>query len=769
MGQILDQSNRVVRYEGGRTNYLGPEVVIPPNAIHVTSLEDVVTRLRRHRKAIAAFVIAGTLFALLISALQPRKYRSTALIEVKGFNDNILNTRDVDPTASSLNYPMDAYVQTQIKIVTSYSVLGRAIDKLNLQKHPELLGSPGILKRALLAAGLGEEKTEVDRQDLIDWVSDNITVRVPGETRMMEVSFEARDPQLAANLVNAVVSEYVDSTVGMHNASSERTTAWLTSQIAELRSKVQKSQGELQSYAQRTGLLFTSEKDNIAEARLRQLQESLSKAHEVRVAQEAQFQLVNTAPADSLPEVLDDQVLREYQTRLADLRRQLAEVRPVLAPSHYKMQQLEAEIAEMQGAFQRKRGDIVSRIKNQYDAAAQQEKILARNYATQVQLVSGQSVQVVQYDILKRELDTNRQLYESMLQKLREVRIASAMRVSDISVVDEAKAAERPFWPNHKAFGAAGFGLGAFVGMAFALIPRRRRWRTDAPSELVRQLGLPELGLIPLLRSAKNAQSTIDVHWKDSEQHSLAEAFRATMVSILLGSRGAYDGEHPHVIVVSSCGSGDGRTTVAANLAIALTEANNNVLLIDADLRNPQLHHLFGIDNTQGLTSILSDTKPCQSYTLQQIGRPAALPNLHVLTSGPQSAGSAGLLHSARTTEFMEKARSMFDIVIIDAPPVLAFADARTLAKLSDGVAFVIRPDETSPDDIFAALQRFAEDGTPVLGSIAIARDKATNRRSEKATAKRRGSVNLVPSFLQANMSSAVPPLSAGLYPQNDE
>jgi capsular exopolysaccharide synthesis family protein len=732
-------------------------------------LEDVVTRLRRHRRAIAAFVIGGTLLALLVSALQPRKYRSTALVEVKGFNDNILNTRDVDPTASSLNYPMDAYVQTQIKIATSYSVLGRAVDKLNLQKHPEIFGPPSILKRTLLAVGIGEQKTELDRQDLIDWVSDNLTVRVPGETRMMEVSFEARDPQLAANLVNAVVSEYVDSTVGMHNASSERTTAWLTSQIAELRSKVQKSQADLQAYAQRTGLLFTSEKDNIAEARLRQLQESLSKAHEARVAQEAQFQLVNTAPADSLPEVLDDQVLKEYQTRLADLQRQLAEVRPVLAPSHYKMQQLEAEIAEMQGAFQRKRADIVNRIKNQYDAAAQQEKILARNYATQVQLVSGQSVQVVQYDILKRELDTNRQLYENMLQKLREVRIASAMRVSDISVVDAAKAAERPFWPNHKAFGAAGFGLGAFAGLAFALIPRRRRWRTDAPSELVRQLGLPELGLIPLLRSAKNGPSTIDVHWKDSEQHSLAEAFRATMVSILLGTRGAYDGEHPHVIVVSSCGGGDGRTTVAANLAIALTEANNNVLLIDADLRNPQLHNLFGIENTQGLTSILSDTKPCQSYTLQQIGRPAALPNLHVLTSGPQSAGSAGLLHSARTSEFMEKARSMFDIIIIDAPPVLAYADARTLAKLSDGVAFVIRPDETSPDDILAALQRFAEDGTPVLGSIAIARDKAGTRRSEKATTRRRGSVNLVPSFLQARMSASVPPLSAGLYPQNDE
>jgi capsular exopolysaccharide synthesis family protein len=743
--------------------------MIPQNAINITSLEGALTRLRRHKKTIAAFVVAGTLAGVLASLLQTPKYRSTSLVEVKGLNDNLLNTRDVDPAASNFNYPMDSYVQTQIKIASSYSVLERAIDKLNLQKHPEILGPPGILKRVTRLIGSpSDEKNEVDRQDLLDWMSDNLTVRIPGETRMMEVSFEARDADLAANVVNAIVSEYIESTVGMHNESGERTSTWLTAQIAELRSKVEKSQAELQAYAQKTGLLFTSEKDNIAEARLRQLQESLSKAHETRVTQEARYALVSTAPPDSLPEVLDDQVLQGYQTRLADLRRQLAEVAPVLAPNHYKMQQLESEIAEMEGILQRKRADILSRIKNQYEAASAQERILARNYSAQVQLVSGQSVQVVQYDILKRELDTNRQLYENMLQKLREVRIASALRASDISVVDRAKAAERPFWPNRKAFGAAGFGLGAFAGLAFALFPRRRRWRNDAPSELVRQLGIPELGSIPLLRSAKNGMAMIDVNWNTSERHSMAEAFRATMVSILLGGRGAYDGKHPHVILVSSCASGDGRTTVAANLAIALTEANNNVLLVDADLRNPQLHKLFGLDNTHGLANILADTKPCASYTPQEFGTIAALPNLHVLTSGPQSAGNAGLLHSARAAEFIEKARSLFDIVVIDAPPVLSFAHARTLAKLSDGVAFVIRSEETSPDDVLAALERFAEDGTPVLGSIAIAHEKPSRDYADRV-ARRQRRVNLVPAFLRGKMSPSSPPLSAVLYPPNEE
>lgn len=749
MGTILDSNKGLVPSVDNRSNYMVGDLMIPPSTpIQVTHLDDLFVRLWRRRFLIFTSVCLGTIGAVMLASFQQPMYRSTALVEVQGLNDNILNTRDVDPTASTLNYPMESYVQTQIKIAKSYSVIGRAVDRLKLADHPDLLQSKGLLARMKSSLGFGESEKKPTREQITDWAFSHLTVRIPGETRMVEISMEAPDPKLASDFANAIVSEYMDSTVGMHSASSERTTAWLTEQIAELKTKVQKSESDLQLYARKTGLLFTSEKDNIAEVRLRQLQESLSKAHELRVAQQSRYQLVSTAPADSLPQVLDDQVLREYQTRLTELRRQRAELQPVLAPGHYKVQQLESQITEMEGAFNRKRGNILSRIKNEFDAAEQEEQILADNYAAQVRLVSGQSVHAIQYDILKRELDTNRQMYDSMLQKMRGVRMAAALHASDISIVDEAVPAKLPFRPKRAAFAAAGFGVSLFAAVAFVSFPRRRRPRIDLPSGMVRQLGIPELGSIPLLQS-KVKKSTLELNWSMSQQGTITDAFRATMVSILLGDRGAYDGQHPRVIVVSSCERGDGRTTIAANLAIALTEADHKVLLVDADLRNPQLHVLFRLDNHNGLSSILADSKPCESYLPHQLAYPTNLPKLHVLPSGPASEGSAGLLHSDRMREFLTRLRSVFDVIVIDTPPVPSFADGRTLAKLSDGVAFVVRPEKSAPEDVLRALERFVEDGASVLGSIVNGREK-TNALLYDPPTKKQSSVVPASSFLGA-------------------
>lgn len=749
MGTILDNKG-LVPSVGSRSNLMVTDVIAPPlRAIEVTYLDDLFVRLWRRRILILTFVCVGTVAAFVLASFQQPMYRSTALVEVHGFNDNILNTRDVDPTASTLNYPMDAYVQTQIKIAKSYSVIGRAIDRVKLGDHPELVHPEGLLTRMKGSLGLGvASQKKPTTQEFTEWAFSHLTVRIPGETRMIEISMEAPDPKLASDFANAIVSEYIDSTVGMHSASSERTTAWLGAQIAELKAKVQKSETELQAYARKTGLLFTSEKDNIAEIRLRQLQESLSKAHELRVAQQSRYQLVSTAPADSLPQVLDDQVLREYQTRLTELRRQRAELQPVLAPGHYKVQQLESQIVEMESAFNRKRANILSRIKNEFDAAEHEERILADNYAAQVQLVSGQSVHAMQYDILKRELDTNRQMYDSMLQKMRGVGMAAALHASDISIVDNAIPAKLPFRPKRSAFAAAGFGLSLFAAIGFVSFPRRRGPRIDPPSGMVRQLGIPELGSIPLLQS-KSKKSILELNWSMSQQSTITDAFRATMVSVLLGNRGAYDGQHPRVIVVSSCAHGDGRTTIAANLAIALTEADHKVLLVDADLRSPQLHVLFRLDNRHGLSSILADSKPCESYLPHQLGYPTNVPRMHVLPSGPASEGSVGLLHSGRMAELLTRLRSVFDVIVIDTPPVLACADGRTLAKLSDGVAFVIRPENSAPDDVLSALQRFVEDGASVLGTIVNGREK-TDVSLYDPPAKKHASVVPASSFLGA-------------------
>jgi polysaccharide biosynthesis transport protein len=716
------RDSSVVRAPEGSDYYFGADLMPPPNAILVANTDDIVTRLWRRRAELFAFIISCTALALLLSVVQTQTYRSTATVEVQGLNDNILNTRDVDPTASSMPYAMEPYLQTQIKILQSESLIERVVDRLKLQNRPELVRHEGWLARIRRSVGLGGPVKKLQRQDLIDWATDSLSVRSPGQTRIIEISFEASDPKLAADFANTLVTEFNDRALESRGMSAQRTTEWLTSQLGELKSKVERSESEMQSYARTEGLLYAAEKDNLAEDRLRQLQESLSKAHEARVAQQSKYELVSTAPTDSLPEVLDDDVLKEYQMRLTELRRQLAEIRPVLAPGHYKVQQIQAQIAEMQNAVERERANILSSIKNQYDSAERREKILTDNYDGQVQLLSDQSQKAVKYSILKREVDTNRQLYEAMLQKVKEVGITAAANASNISLVDRAKAAKWPFRPKRAVYGAGGLGVGLFAGTAFALFPRRRQWRIDRTGDITRQLGIPELGSIPLIK-AQTAPHPVELLSLHSKNHEVAECARAMLVSVLLGNRGAYDGRRPRMILISSCSAGEGRTTVAANLAVALAEANHRALLIDADLRNPRLHELFRIDNGHGISSILSETKSCDSYPLDQLGYSASVPKLYLLPSGPAEQRNPGLLHSGRAIEFVQKIRSAFDTIIIDTPPVLSFADARTLAKLSDGVVLVIRAGQTMPDEVTAALQRFAEDGTAVLGTVINGRE----------------------------------------------
>lgn len=710
-------NERLLNAPSSTDYYYGTEVVPPPNAILVANADDIFTRLWRRRADLFAFVVAGTAIALLLSAVQTKTYRSIATVEVHGLNDNILNTRDVDPMASSMTYALEPYLQTQIKILQSESLIERVIDRLSLQNHPELTRQDGWLARFKRSVGLGAPLKKLQRQELVDWVAANLTIRSPGQTRIIEIVFEASDPKLAADFANTLVTEFNDRALESRGMSAQRTSGWLTSQLSELKSKVEKSEAEMQSYARTEGLMYTAEKDNLAEDRLRQLQESLSKAHEARVSQQSKYELVSSAPADSLPEVLDDDVLKEYQMRLTELRRQLAEIRPLLAPGHYKVQQIQAQIVEMQNAAERERANILSSIKNQYDSAERREKILTENYDSQAQLLSDQSQKAVKYSILKREVDTNRQLYEAMLQKVKEVGITSAMNASNVSLVDRAKPAKAPFRPKRAAYAAGGLGLGAFTGAAFALFPRRRQWRLDRAGDTMQQLGIPELGSIPLI-DTENTSHPVELLSLHAKKHEVAECSRALLVSVLLGNRGAYEGRRPRIIVISSCASGEGRTTVATNLAVALAEANHRVLLVDADFRTPRIHELFGIDNVYGISSILSDEQSCGSYSFEQLEALERVPKLYVLPSGPQSQRNPGLLHSARVAELLQNARTSFDTIVIDTPPVLAFADARTLAKLSDGIVLVIRAGQTMPDEVAAAIQRFTEDGTVVLGTV---------------------------------------------------
>jgi succinoglycan biosynthesis transport protein ExoP len=346
----------------------------------------------------------------------------------------------------------------------------------------------------------------------------------------------------------------------------------------------------------------------------------------------------------------------------------------------------------------------------------------------------------IQYGILKREVDSTRQLYDAMLQRLKEASIAAAMRASNIRVVDTARAPLSPYKPDATRNSALGVLAGLFLGVALVVMRERADRSIQEPGDSTFYLNLPELGVIPSAQAARHrlyylrrkqigepaAPAETGLVKSDgpdrvelaSWQHKpslVAESVRAILTSILFSGD---NGNRPRVLVVTSGSPKEGKTTVVSNLAIALAEVHQRVLLIDGDMRRPRLHEIFGVGNERGLSDILKENVALAESGVAGAIQETKLANLFLLPSGPASNSASTLLFSRQMPGLLKDLQRQFDSILIDTPPMLQMPDARVLGRLADAVLLVIRAGHTTRDAAMAARQRFEEDGTPVLGTI---------------------------------------------------
>jgi len=300
------------------------------------------------------------------------------------------------------------------------------------------------------------------------------------------------------------------------------------------------------------------------------------------------------------------------------------------------------------------------------------------------------------------------------------------MRVSNVLVVDTAKPPLLPYKPNLPMNSALGLFCGIFAGVAFALVRGHSNHRILAPGETQVFLNLPELGAIPMaqigagashdtaLASTSSSDSPELATWQ-RKVSLLAECFRTTLTSLLLPVQ---NGGHPQVVLLTSPAVGDGKTMVASNLAIAIAELGRKVVLIDGDVRRPRLHQVFGMSNDRGLADVLSAKTPPGTIPLAELARETKVPGLYLLSSGTKTMTTSSLFHSSSMALLLERLRTEFDMILIDAPPMIWLADARVLGRIADGVVLVLRAGRTTHESALFAMQRFAEDGTRVLGTI---------------------------------------------------
>jgi polysaccharide biosynthesis transport protein len=696
--------------------------------------------LRLHKFLILRCVLLGLVTALVFSMVQRPVYRAHTSITIQDMNENFLNLKE-DPTSFNPTGPTEPYFQTQIQILQSESVLERVVDKPVITQA--LAQQETVRQRFDWRKYLGflETPPRRNRQQLIEWLASQLTVRSSGETRLVQVYFEDRDPRLAADVANTLVNEFVEQSHQMRWESTQRTTEWLAGHLDGMKVNLENSEAELQAYARASGLQF-SDKENVAEERLRQIQAEYSKAQVDRAEKQAKYETAITKPIESLPETLDDPTLREYGTKLAALRQERAQLTSALTPAHYKVVQVQAQIDELRSALDAHRANVVRRAAVEYQSARRREELLAQAYSQQSQLVSTQAEKVIHYETLKREVDTSRQLYDALLQRVKQAGLASAMRASNILIVDKAKPPLLPYRPNYPLNSALGLLIGTFLGTGLSILRERFNRRIEAPGVAPAYLNLPELGAIPLAESSvhglfsawsKFHGNTLRLAGRENGENGLckaclntgaterselvmmAEAFRATLTSILLPNLGA---RPPHVIVVTSPKPGAGKTTVTSNLGIVMAKIGRRVLLVDGDLRSPKLHDVFQLSNSWGLCDVVRSNNPIGKCGLLQIVRHTDVPGLDLLSSGTTRENPSHLLYSPRVAELLRRVEEEYDLVLVDSPPMMQLADARVLGRIADGVVLVIRAGHTTLGLAQLAVQRFAEDGTRVLGTV---------------------------------------------------
>jgi succinoglycan biosynthesis transport protein ExoP len=723
--------------------------------------------LRRRRGTLILIASLGLLLGILITLPQAPVYEAKTTLEVLELNENFMNTKDVSQLEQGSHLNLMTDIQTQIKLLDSESLKDRTLAALGY-KRPATNGDANASALSLILSLRGFE-TKDPRNRQLKMASKETKIKASGQTRVIEVQVSNTSPSVAAEYANRLTQEYIEQNMESRWQMTQRTGEFLTKQLDEMKVKLERSDDALQEYARRSGLIFTGEKTNVSEEKLRQLQEELTKAQTDRVNKQSRWEMATSAPADSLPDVLNDLSLREYQGRLSELRRQSAELTETYTPENAKVRRIDAQIVALQKSLNSQRADILRRIKNEYDETNRRERLLSAAYSAQTGVVSDQGEKAIQYNILKREVDTNRQIYDNMLQRMKEASVASALRASNVRVIDPATAPSRPSKPSISLNAALGLLAGIFFGIAFIVLTDRADRTIQEPADIALYLNLRELGLIPSSTAvAKNARAYFSSKRAPKEivdgvnkterlglvtyqkkASLMAESFRAALASILFTRQNT---RPPRTLVVTSPSPSEGKTTVVCNLAISVAETGQRVLLVDADTRKPRIHEIFDLGNEYGLTTLLqaretvdlSHVYPNGEITAEQASELAAsskvktsavdetgtdreylafvhqtvVPNLSILSAGPAVSGATNLLYSPRLKEYVERFLRDFDMVIFDTPPMLTIVDARVIARHADGVVLVVRSGKTTRDAAIAAESRLREDGVHVIGTI---------------------------------------------------
>ena len=696
---------------------------MPTNAPNPTpqkvDLRDYWRVLIKHRWIVITFLLVVVTTVVIYSLTMIPIYRATAQILIEKTNPNILSMQELvvmDPSGTD-------FYQTQYKILESRSIAQEVIKRLDLTQHPEFKGKKKQQeKKPLSETSSIPEPTPIDDSAIVGPFLKRLKIEPIRNSRLVNINFESTDPNLAAQAANTLAQAYIDWNLGLRLKTQQNVSNFLDEQVKEARRKLDASEQALQQYREKYGVAALSAKggkgpegeQDISRLKLMQVNTQFVDATKNRIEAEIQYKnaletLKTPRKAESLPDVISNLAILAIKDQEVRLLRDRAEKSEKFGPKHPVTVSLNQEIENLEKKKLEEIRNIVDAMRTKYEVALNQERFLQKALMqSQDETISRDKI-AIQYQVLQQETESNRVLYDMLLKRLKETNVSEENRTINIHVVDQAEVPKSPAKPRvmRNIYLAAVVGL--FLGIGFAFFMEYIDNTVKTPEDLKRYFNLPYLGPVPHFKIENPDLPKSDLIVLNDPKSSVSESYRGIRTSILFSTSSG----SPRSLLITSADVKEGKTITCSNLAIAMAQAGQRILMLDCDMHRPRFHKLFNLGNERGLSNILIGEKDWR-----EVKTPTPIPNLEVIPSGPIPPNPSDLIGSDRMRDLIKEAIQEYDCILFDSAPVGAVTDPVILSRFVEGVVLVVKVGQTVREHIANSFRLLKDVQAHVLGAV---------------------------------------------------
>ena len=687
------------------------------------SIRSSLAALRRYMWMALAIVVGAVALALIVTMLDTPRYSAGASVQINDQSDEVLGADFDTSMAQQSDWDTERFLNTQLDVLRSHALAERVADALDLANDERFFSSMEVVPGN--AAG-----SESDKRALaIALLQGNTQIELRRSTRIALIGFTSTDPEMSARIANAFAEEFIQQNLQRRFDSSSYARNFVAEQLDEARTSLEESEDALNDYARQFGMIRTRDAvapsgqeiqaGSVTSSTLLQYNQAAIRAREERIAAQARWDAIRSTPLLSSQPVLNHPTVQALMTRRAQRESELQSARERYLPNHPAIARLEADLSGVSSQLARTASEVRQSIRADYLAATNAEARLD----SQVQQARGATLaeqdQSVRYNVLAREADTARSIYEGLLQRHRELNASAGIASSNIAIIDRAQVPSSPSSPSLPR----NLAIGLLLGMAMAVAAVFLRDQLDdvihTPEDVESKLGLSLLGVVP--RSERDAP----LEDLAEPKSAIAEAYNSMRGALLYSTPKGL----PKIIVVTSAQAAEGKSTTSFAMAAGFARIGIAPLLIDADLRRPALHRLAGIKTEKGLTDLLvSQGDPADLGVSIEVGDA----RFDLLPAGPLPPSPSELLSSPRMAQLLEAFAQRYGVVIVDSPPILGLADAPMLAAIGDGTVFVVEAERGRSGSLKAAIRRLRAMEPTILGAVLAKFDpaKSGNRYS---------------------------------------